>query len=270
MNMNSKALCLLTLMASCVVAAKEPTEVFLDERHPSDLIDFDLPYRLLVPETIEDGKTYPLVLQMHGAGFRGSDNRRQLSQVISRSWLNPVLREAFPAFVVIPHCPGGETRWFNYPRKPHDVTEFDTEALTENPLMDVVMELVDSLQQKLPIDSQRIYLIGNSMGGFATWYLAAAHPDRFAAAVPICGSGDPRMAARLTEIPLWVFHGDKDSTIPVEGSRKMVTAILNHGGQPHYTEFAGIGHNVSGLALRDESQSGIPDVYEWLFSQRKE
>jgi predicted peptidase len=260
-------LTLAILVLPVLVATEGPAEIFAAKSHASDLIDFDLPYRLLVPETLEDGKRYPLVLQMHGAGFRGSDNRRPLSQSISRSWLNPVLRETLPAFVIIPHCPA-DSYWLNYPRD--DLSEFDTEGLTKNPLMEVVMELVDSLQQKLPIDSQRIYLIGNSMGGFATWYLAAAHPDRFAAAVPICGSGDPHMAERLTKIPLWVFHGDEDPTIPVEGSRKMVAAMLNQGGQPRYTEFAGRGHNISSLALGDESKSGIPDVYEWLFSQRKE
>lgn len=234
----------------------------------SSLIEFDLPYRLLKPQTgtQNDSQKYPLVIQMHGAGFRGSDNLRPLTQSISQSWLNPQLRQRHPSFVLIPQCPAG-SYWINYPRD--NLSEFDVTILTYNPLMEVVMDLLQSVIKEYPIDENRIYIIGNSMGAFATWYLIAKHPDQFAAAIALCGSGDPRLAYNLIHLPIWAFHGEEDPTIPVEGSRKMIDAIREAGGSPAYKEFADMGHNISRRVLSEWNADGIPVVYEWLFEQNR-
>ena len=121
---------------------------------------------------------------------------------------------------------------------------------------------LDQLIAKKPIDTRRIYLTGLSMGGYGTWDLIARQPERFAAAIPICGGGDPATAERIKHIPLWVFHGDADSAVKVSRSRDMVAALKQAGGEPKYTEYEGVGHDSWTRTYKS------PEIYEWLFSQR--
>jgi len=101
------------------------------------------------------------------------------------------------------------------------------------------------------------------MGGMGTWSVAMAHPERWAAIVPICGRGDTGKAERIKDIPTWVFHGDADPTVPVAGSRDMVTAIKAAGGNPKYTEYPGVGHNSWDRAY------GTKELWTWLLEQKK-
>jgi predicted peptidase len=101
------------------------------------------------------------------------------------------------------------------------------------------------------------------MGGYGTWDLAARRPELFAAAVPICGGGDVKMADKLAKVPIWVFHGDKDGAVPVERSREMIAAIEKAGGKPKYTEYKGVGHDSWTATYRD------PKVIAWLFEQKR-
>ena len=113
------------------------------------------------------------------------------------------------------------------------------------------------------IDESRVFLTGPSMGGEGTWSLAAAHPDRWAAIVPICGGGNPSIAERIKQIPCWCFHGDADRMIPPRYSREMVEAIRMAGGKPTYHEYPGVGHNCWDLVYARS------DLYEWLLSQER-
>ncbi len=90
-----------------------------------------------------------------------------------------------------------------------------------------------------------------------------AHPDRFAAAVPVCGSGNAKTADKLKDLPVWAFHGDADTAVKVEGSRDMVEAIKKAGGHPKYTEYPGVGHNSWDKAY------GTDELYTWLLEQKK-
>ncbi|MFN9041975.1 MAG: dienelactone hydrolase family protein, partial [Planctomyces sp.] len=92
-------------------------------------------------------------------------------------------------------------------------------------------------------DPQRIYVTGLSMGGFGTWELITRKPELFAAAAPICGGGDPAKAAACSSLPIWVFHGDRDTVVRPELSRNMVEALKKAGGMPKYTEYPGVGHD---------------------------
>src|SRR5207248_10094453 len=105
------------------------------------------------------------------------------------------------------------------------------------------LAMLDDVMKEYKTDPNRVYLTGLSMGGFGTWSLAAAHPDKWAAIVPICGGGDPAAAEKFKDIPCWAWHGGADSVVRPELSRAMVDALTKAGGKPRYTELAFIGHN---------------------------
>lgn len=215
-------------------------------------------YRLLRPETIEPGKRYPLVLFLHGAGERGSDNTSQLKYL--PTWLAELpLRQQFPCFVVAPQC-RAEHRW-----SPFDWSDKTSSPLAAEPTADLAAAIaaLDVVCQEEPIDESRIYLTGLSMGGYGSWELAARQPERFAAVVPICGGGDEAQAAKIAHLPIWCFHGAADQVVPVERSRSMIAAIKAAGGSPKYSELPGVGHDSWTPAYLD---SGL---LEWLFAQRR-
>jgi predicted peptidase len=128
--------------------------------------------------------------------------------------------------------------------------------------LDEVVEVIQALLEKLPIDSRRIYLTGLSMGGFGAWELAGRCPELFAAVAPICGGGRPSEASRLTHVSVWAVHGRNDDVVPVACSRDMVAAIRQAGGSPKYSEVEGVGHNCWSFAYGDES-----GLLDWMFSQ---
>ncbi len=209
-----------------------------------------LPYRLLQPEPVKRGKKYPLVIFLHGAGERGRDNEMNL-KYITGLFLHTKNRKKFPAYVVVPQCPPAKwwapQNWKEQPFAPADR----------------VIGLMDELIRTKQIDINRVYLMGLSMGGNGTWYLLTKYPDRFAAGVPICGWGDPELVAAMKNVPVWAFHGDKDSVVPVEKSRELIDALTSVGSTPRYTEYAGIGHDSWTPALAE------PELLKWLFSNKR-
>ncbi|HWN96981.1 MAG TPA: prolyl oligopeptidase family serine peptidase, partial [Methylomirabilota bacterium] len=111
----------------------------------------------------------------------------------------------------------------------------------------------------------RIYVTGQSMGGWGTWSVITAHPERFAAAIPICGGGDPNRAARAKEIPIWAFHGSADQVVPVRHTRQMIAALQKAGSKPIYWEYKDADH-----AATAERAYCEPELIEWLFAQSKQ
>lgn len=215
-------------------------------------------YRLLRPRSLVTGVRYPVILFLHGAGERGDDNVKQLAYL--PQWMaEPAMRKRHPCFVIAPQCPMDE-RWV-------DVSWADAKSSPQPaaPTIDLraAIAALDAVMQSEPVDPDRIYLTGLSMGGFGTWDLAARIPDRFAAFLPICGGGDERTAATLATRPLWCFHGDADTAVPVERSRNMIAAIKAAGGRPRYSELRGVGHDAWTPAYRD------PAVIDWLFEQKR-
>ena len=219
----------------------------------------ELQYRLLRPEKLEAGLRYPLVVFLHGAGERGDDNRAQLVHGM-REFARTDRRREFPAFVLAPQCPSNQ-KWVDVPwdAPKHEQPEQPAKA------MGLCLELIDELQKKLPIDDRRIYLTGLSMGGFGTFDAIARWPDRFAAAIPICGGGDTRQAtvSRYRDLPLWVFHGGKDTLVRPERSREIISALKEIGGEPRYTEYPDAGHDSWTQTYADEA------VFRWMFSQQR-
>ena len=215
-----------------------------------------LPYRLLEPAGYDTAKgPYPLLIFLHGAGERGTDNRLQLTHGA------PLMRRAaaqYGCFVLAPQCPP-EKIWAgrHWKDKNHRLT-----AKPSQP-MRLLLGLVDKIEKQYAIDPDRLYVMGLSMGGFGTWDLVQRHPGRFAAAVPICGGGDETLTEPLVALPIWVFHGDKDLAVPVARSRRMVEAIRSAGGNPRYTEYPGVGHNSWDSAFAE------PQLLDWLCGQKR-
>lgn len=215
-----------------------------------------LPYRLFVPRPM---RTTPgLLLFLHGAGERGSDNQAQLKND-ALAWVQPALHDQHPTVVVFPQCPADAT-WVD---APWDEGRYSLEQTPISKPMAAVLELMPSLQNEFSVDPNRLFVTGLSMGGYGVWDIIARGPTRFAGALPLCGGGDPAQAASLRDLPLWVFHGEDDAAVPVRGSRLMIQALRAVGAKPRYSELPDVGHNVWIHAYRD------PEVLNWLLSQTR-
>lgn len=215
-------------------------------------------YRLYEPLGV-DGPL-PLILFLHGAGESGRDGLAQTTV-----GLGPAVRREptrFPALIVFPQASRG-----------YGWRDFNLAA---------AVAALDDVQRAYDVDRDRVYVTGISMGGYGTWLLAVITPERFAAAVPVCGGLDAggalhagavsatsrsdayaAAAKRLGRIPQWVFHGDADDIIPVEESRSMVAALREAGADVRYTEYAGVRHNSWDRAY------GEPELMEWMLAQRR-
>lgn len=211
-------------------------------------------YRLFIPREYDPEQKYPLVLFMHGAGERGDDNRSQISIPSTRLWAEESTQARYPNFMLAPQVPRNQ-QWVDVPFSigSHEQPEQPSEP------MRLTLELLTALQNEFNIDPQRIYATGLSMGGYGTWDITTRHPELFAAAVPICGGGDPSKAPLIADLPVWAFHGELDPVVPVSGSRDMIKAIREAGGDPRYTEYEGKGHNVWDRAY------GEPELVPWVF-----
>lgn len=232
-----------------------------------------LPYRLLTPERSEPGVRYPLVLVLHGAGERGTDNTAQLGNGIGA--LLQSRRRAYPSVALVPQC-AADRRWVevDWSAASHQLPSVPSAPLH------AVLSLVEALLHPPPrdpasglppapaIDPARLYLVGLSMGGYGVWDALSRQPQRFAAAVPICGGAAEAQAALLcaAKVPVWAFHGALDPVVPVERSRKMIAALRRCGGpapvQVRYTEYADVGHDSWHRAFAE------PELWPWLFGQR--
>lgn len=210
-----------------------------------------LPYGILSPLKTEANKKYPLVIFLHGAGERGNDNEQHFKHIQLLFTTNTLNK--FPCFVVAPQCPKNNV-W-------SQLTQGKSLSASPTRPMKLFLELYDQILKDYPIDPARIYVTGISMGGFGTWDLLARFPDRFAAAVPICGGGDEKTAARIKHIPVWVFHGALDDIVSPALSRKMVSALQAQGAAPGYTEYPGIKHSSWYQAYKE------PMLMTWLFKQ---
>lgn len=187
-------------------------------------------YRLFVPEDYNPAQKYPVVLTLHGNGAQGSDNLSQLMGTrLATSWADSVNQAQYPCFVVSPQCRAG-FYW-------NDPWLGDLGAANN---------ILDSLAREFPIDTTRMYVTGLSMGGWGTWLLIYAYPDRFAAAVPVSMDWPAIDELRIADIPLWVFTGAADGLVPVEGVRAIVNFIKESGRPLVYTHCNPV--NCTGLS----------------------
>jgi dienelactone hydrolase len=206
-------------------------------------------YRLMLPLDYDSTRKYPLVVCLHGSSGCGTDNIRQIAASVPAQFLSaPGNRTKYPAFLFVPQCPL-ETAWGGIP----DVPAVDS----------LVFESILALQKEFAIDAGRCYVAGNSLGGYGAWHLITARPEMFAAAIPICGGGNPALARNIVDVPVWAFHGAKDRLVPVRGSRDIIQAIKNAGGNPRYTEYPHEGHHIL------KKVTDTPGLLDWLFAQKR-
>ena len=200
-------------------------------------------YLLYLPEeygTTE--KEWPLLLFLHGSGERGNDiNKVELHgppKLIAKDL------KRLPFVIVSPQCPEGD-RWGN-----------DSQ-------IDTLNKLLDDLISRYRIDVNRVYITGLSMGGYGTWSLAAAQPDRFAAIAPVCGGGNVKQAESMAHLPVWVFHGDKDQIVPIGKSEEMVAALKQSGCRVKFTTYPNAGHDSWTATYQN------PELYEWFLKHTR-
>jgi poly(3-hydroxybutyrate) depolymerase len=244
--------CAFLLLAGRKGAAQNgPTDPYggMDGRIFDAGTGFKLPYRLGKPPAYDATKKYPLVVFLHGSGEAGTDNRLQISKNIGTNTPGSVFTTAanqakFPTFFIAPQTPDKNTAW---------------QAGT--PQVAAVLKLIPALEAEFNIDTNRVYLTGLSIGGMGTFMLIEQLPTMFAAAVPMSGSGDPSMGAKIAKIPLWAFHGTIDPAVPVSGSRDMIAAMRAAGGHPLYTEYPNGMHDIWFMAYN------TPELLPWMNSQ---
>jgi predicted peptidase len=218
------------------------------------------PYVVYVPRNYDPSRSWPVILFLHGAGERGSHGIRATQIGVAAAIRSHP--ERVPAIVVFPQAPD-DSRWLDEPA-------------------DAAMAALDHAMGEFHGDRHRVYLTGLSMGGYGTWHLAMAHPDRWAALVVVCGGlfphpsttsvrqsplnagADPYAitARKVRHLPIWIFHGVDDTVIPVDESRRMHDALVHEGARDlHYTEYPDVGHNAWEKAYGEEA------MWEWLFRQ---
>jgi poly(3-hydroxybutyrate) depolymerase len=218
-----------------------------------------LGYRLLKPEKVVAGKRYPLVVFLHGAGERGSDNRSHLKHGGSElsEW---VAQKERNAFVLFPQCPQDD-QWAD-----HDWNQVSHQMKAQpTKSMRAVLTLIDDMIGSEPIDHQRIYAAGLSMGGYGVFDLLARRPNLFAAGAALCGGTDcnPRCLQRFKNVPLYIVHGDADKVVDVENSRNVVAGLRKLGGSPEYLELSGVNHDCWTQTFDDDK------LFSWMFSQNR-
>jgi predicted peptidase len=214
-------------------------------------------YRQLFPDynTI---RKLPLVIFLHGSGERGNDNEAQLKWGAHNFATDKNLM-MHPAFVIAPQCPAN-ANWANISDYKSDNMSF---AATPSKTMALLKELIDETIKKLPVDTNRIYISGLSMGGFGTFDAISRYPNLFAAAVPVCGGGDLSKVAAIKHIPMWIVTGAEDSAVSPVFSIEMTRALQKAGAHPGFTQYPEVGHFSWIMAYSD------PLIMEWLFRQRK-
>ncbi len=219
---------------------------------------FKLPYRLLKPIAPKPDVRYPLVLFLHGSGECGDDNSKQVIGNVRKLFGRDESRQMFPCYMILPQCPA-EGSWTNGKYWTRDHAQ---PAEPSKPAA-AVLALVESMLRNPAIDSDRVYVFGNSMGGYGTWEMISRRPDLFAAAMPICGGGDEAQAVKIANVPTWAFHGELDESVPVARSRDMIKALKDAGAKPRYNEYPGVGHKVWSKAMSEG------DFLPWMFAQKR-
>ncbi|MBN1783206.1 T9SS type A sorting domain-containing protein [bacterium] len=207
-----------------------------------------LPYRLYSPDTGDASAGIPLLLALHGAGGRGTDNTSQITAYrIVLDLADSSDAGLYPCFILAPQCPNANS-W-------------------EAPaVMDCVRDLLDSLIRNAPVDAERVYITGFSMGGTGTFAMIMRYPEFFAAAVPCCGRSDAERAGDILHVPVWMNHGSDDGSIAVTWSRNMAAAFTALGRPCVFTHYDYIQPSNEIMTLA-EQRAVIMEGADCLFSE---
>ena len=224
----------LLLAVPAVAQSLDPNDPRLQRRTLNER-----PYRLFLPPDYDGTRSYPLVLFLHGGAGRGNDNQRHLLE--GNGMLINMFVTAQPRFPSIVLAPQASSE--------HDVES--------------TLAVLRHVVKEYRVDPARVYLLGQSLGGYGALDLLAREPSVFAAGVLIAAGGDENRVRRHAMVPTWFFHGERDDVISVEEPRRMVAAIRRAGGPVRYTEYKGEGHGLAWLVVREDS------LIPWIFGQRR-
>jgi predicted peptidase len=244
------------LILASLAAAAEMTKDEVDFRK-NTFVDkktgAHLPYRLYVPITYSKTEKYPLVLWLHGGGGRGNDNVYQISRNDTKGthfWISPENQKTFPAFVFAPQCPEHEN-WAD--------PEFNQPS---NALL-LTLQALDAIEKEFSIDPDRIYLAGQSMGGLGVYALVQLYPQRWAAALVLSAYDNFTVPAAISRVPLWIFQGDSDQTVPLDMVRDMMQQLKKMRANFRYTEYHKVDHETWNKAFAE------PELIPWLSAQKR-
>jgi len=254
---STKKIWLLLLLFCAIGKNYAQPSLFSKEKYSNGKGD-TLNYRMLFPDA-DTLRRFPLVIFLHGSGEKGTDNEAQLKWGVGNFATSQAM-SMHPCFVIAPQCPPKQ-EWANTIENKNEKTK-QLQPMASKP-MELLIELIHQLITKFKIDSNRIYITGLSMGGHGTYDAIERYPNLFAAAVPVCGSGDASKAATIAHIPIWMFHGAEDPSVPIVYSIKMVDALNRAGALPGLTIYPEVGH-FSWIAAYND-----PLMMEWLFRQHK-
>jgi predicted peptidase len=246
---------ILVAVGLLVAAAMLPARADEKEKPKTGFVDktfknadgSESPYVVFVPHNYDGTKEYPVILFLHGAGETKNPKAKKEGKLPVEVGIGPAIKtreKTFPFITVIPRAEG-----------------FGWGADTANAKRALAM--LDEVMKAYKIDAKRQYLTGLSMGGMGTWSIAAAHPDRWAAIVPICGPGDPKNAEKIKDIPCWGFLGTEDSERLATGMRDMIAALEKAGGKPRFTEYKWVAHDSWDPAYNTNQ------LYTWMLAQKK-
>ena len=223
-----------------------------------------LAYRILYPKNYDRTKSYPVVLFLHGAGERGSDNEKQLIHG-SKLFASEKVRTEFPSIVIFPQCKN-DSYWsnvqINREKLPLALTFDYTREETKD--LSMAIALTKQIIKTEAVDKNRVYIAGLSMGGMGTFEAVYRYPKLFAAAAPICGGGDAvHYNKKAARVPFWIFHGESDNVVAPEYSRIMFKKIQEFSKKVKYTEYPGVMHNSWDNVFAE------PEFLSWLFAHSK-
>jgi dienelactone hydrolase len=234
-------------------------------------------FYVYVPNGYQPTHTYPVVLILHGVDETADPSQSAAANkdnLVEQDYVSvwgpgypaggPSVQGRWPSFVVVPQAVGSN-RWVNVPGgvASYQLTPQPTESLRM--AINITQLMVRSYAS---VNPERLYITGISMGAYGVWDAILRWPSLFAAAVPVSGAGDPALASRVAELPIWDFHGGADDLVPVAGSQLMIHAIQSAGGHPCYTQYPDQLHVIWNLVYGISGDPTNP-LYPWLFSQAK-
>jgi predicted peptidase len=210
-----------------------------------------------IPE-VEENIQLPVLVWLHGKGERDLPNGRQTGNGLQHLMV-AMEKFNFKAILIAPHCPANDF-WSSYDKLADTITMVKETQISEN----FMLYFQDFLKRtEYNIDKKRIYIAGISMGGFGTWDWAMRYPEIFAAAIPMCGGGDPRKHSKLSKLPVWAFHGEADKVIKPQFTKQMEDELKKYPIH-HFTYYPKVGHDVWNYVFTND------EVVKWLFIQKKE